>query len=152
MSPAYASAYAECTTSQTTCEDGPEACIAAKIAPLTGSPTAAQTTLREHYCATCPSPTCVDDFYKIDNDVGNGPGYAAFIASDAVVASIDHACTGAALSAELADAGGDCAYAYGQCQSDTASSALPDDPDSCYPPVTGDDDDSGASDGAAGGG
>jgi len=139
MAPAYAAAYADCTTPSVSCDEGPDACIAAKLAPTTGSPTAAQVALRDHYCATCPSATCTADFYKIDADNGNGPGYTAFIASDAVVQMIDQKCTGASLAPVIADAGGDCAAAYGQCQSDTAGSALPDDPDTCYPPYTGDD-------------
>ena len=131
MSPTYASAYAACTTDQVSCEDGPDACIQPKMKELAAHPSAAQAKVRDDFCATCASASCKDDFFAITED-GTGPGYQILQISDTVAAAVDAKCTGAALDVDAG--GGDCVGAFRECTGEQASSALPDDPESCAPP------------------
>ncbi len=137
-SPAYAAAYATCTTSATSCNDGPDDCIASKLATTVGTPTAAQAKVRDDFCAACPSATCKDDFYKIDPTNGNGSGFILLEASDDVVVTIGKQCTNGGVGLDLDASAGDCQLAFLTCASDTKSSADPDDPDTCFPPDTSD--------------
>jgi hypothetical protein len=132
MSPAYQSAIAACTTDATDCNDGPSACVEQHMSGV--APTAAQTKVRDDFCATCKRiDSCADAFFKIDPDNGDGPGFLVLVASDAVAQTIDAKCTGAAL--DLDAGGGDCLAAFSDCLSAQTSSALPDDPDACFPPA-----------------
>ena len=138
MTASYAAAYATCATPQVSCDEGPDTCITTELKKANVGPTAAQSAVRDHFCATCASDGCADGFFTLDTENGNGPGYLVFIGSDAVAAKVDQQCTGPALQH---DAGADeCVNAFRECAADAASSLLPDDPDACYPPYVGDDD------------
>jgi len=141
MTAAYAAAYAKCATPQVSCDEGPDTCITTELKNANVAPTAAQSAVRDHFCATCASDGCADGFFVLDTENGNGAGYLVLIGSDAVAQKVDAQCTGAALQTD----GGDCVNAFRECAADTASSLLPDDPEACYPPYTGDDDSSDAS-------
>ena len=132
----YQDAVAACTTDATTCDDGPSTCIEGKMAGVT--PTAAQLKVKDDFCATCTAVTdCANAFYLIDPNNGDGPGYTVLEASDSVAQGVDAKCTGASLDMDAG--GGDCVTAFITCVGDVSSSALPNDPDACYPPYTGDD-------------
>ena len=132
----YQDAVAACTTDAVTCDDGPSTCIEGKMAGVV--PTAAQLKVKDDFCATCTAVAdCANAFYLIDPNNGNGPGYTVLEASDSVAQGIDTKCTGASLDMDAG--GGDCVTAFITCVGDVSSSALPDDPDACFPPYTGDD-------------
>ena len=138
MSPAFAQAVVDCVTPAVVCDEGPDTCIATKLAAAP-APTAAMTKVRDDFCKTCASASCSADFFKIDQNDGNGPGYLVLQVSDAVAGTIDSKCTGANAPPLDPDAGiVDCAQAFTACASDTQQSALPDDPDACFAPDTTD--------------
>ena len=139
MSPAYAQAVVDCETPAVLCADGPDNCIAAKLADAP-APTTAMSAVRDHFCKTCPSAGCAADFFKIDQNNGNGPGYVVLEVSDALAGTIDARCTGANAPPLDPDSGiTDCAQAFAACASDTQQSALPADPDACAAPDPGAD-------------
>ena len=139
MSPAFAQAVVDCETSAVVCDEGPDTCIATKLAAAP-APTAAMTKVRDDFCKTCASASCAADFFKIDQNEGNGPGYLILQVSDAVAGTIDSKCTGANTPPLDPDAGiVDCSQAFAACASDTQQSSLPDDPETCFAPDPGTD-------------
>ena len=137
MSPAFAQAVVDCVTPAVACAEGPDSCIAVKLAAAPAR-TAAMTKVRDDFCKTCASASCSADFFKIDQDAGNGPGYLILQVSDEVAGTIDSKCTGANAPPLDPDAGiVDCVQAFTACASDTQQSSLPDDPDACFAPDPG---------------